>query len=260
MERIATGLKHYSKALATVCIIFGFLTVLPWSTSKPNHVSYHSVCSFAPISTVVLFAMAATFYSFGKGMMRSCYIGMTALIIIFSFSGYWAYSIKLPVDSVQVSMTIDYFWCGYDDHFKDNVSSIFLNLTLKNPTCQDTPTLRIENYNFFINSKKLRLSTYDSSSTGGYAGIRYIHPTLTIKANQTLTYSEIHIILKKNYTEIEGNDKESVWAAFIQGNFNVTLTGVLVGRTDFGNIETDHPPSKLILVAKPLTLSCTYPP
>ncbi|MDH5391429.1 MAG: hypothetical protein OEX10_09790, partial [Candidatus Bathyarchaeota archaeon] len=62
--------------------------------------------------------------------------------------------------------------------------------------------------------------------------------------------------LGENYTEIEGNDTESLWASLVQGNFKVTLTGVLVARTDFGN--EDRSPSKLIMVARPLTLSCTY--
>jgi len=258
LERIATELKHYSKALATVCIILGFLTLVPWSTSKPNHISYYSICSFAPISTVVLFMIAVAFYSFGKGIMWLCYVGMIALITVFSFTGYWAYTIKLPVDSLQVNIIIDYFWYGYDDFFKDNVASIFLNLTFKNPTHQDTQTLRIENYDFYINGKKLKLSTYNSFPTGGYAGIRYITWALSIKANQTLTYSGIHILLEKNYTKIAGNDKESVWTALIQGNFNVTLTGVLVARTDFGDTEIGRPPSILNTVTRSLTLTCTY--
>lgn len=254
LERIATGLKRYWRVLATVCVTLGVLTVLPWGASRPNHVSYYSVCSFAPFSTVTLFVMAATFYSFGKGMKRLCYLGMIALITIGSFSAYWAYSIKLPVDSLQVNMLIDYFWYGYDDFYEDNVSSIFFSLTFTNPTGQDTPPLRIEDYNFFINGKKLL--TFISHSGGWNRGIRYITSPLTIKAHQTSTYSEIHIILGENYTKIEGNDTESLWASLMQGNFKVTLTGILVERNDFGN--EDRSPSTLIIVARPLTLSCTY--
>jgi len=139
LERIATGLKRYWRALATACVILGVLTVLPWFVSKPNHVSYCSVCSFAPFSTVTLFVIATIFYSFGKGIKWLCYLGMIALITIGSFSAYWAYSIKSPVDSLQTNMIVTYHSYEYDDFFGGNMSIMSFNLSFTNPTGQDTP-------------------------------------------------------------------------------------------------------------------------
>ena len=42
--------------------VLGLLTLLPASASKPNMLGYYSLCTFVPVSTVILWAIAAITY------------------------------------------------------------------------------------------------------------------------------------------------------------------------------------------------------
>jgi hypothetical protein len=42
-------------------IALTIITLLPASASKPNKIGYYGVCSYAPISTVILFLFSAIF-------------------------------------------------------------------------------------------------------------------------------------------------------------------------------------------------------
>ena len=42
-------------------IALSVMTLTPEQASKPNRLGYYSVCSYAPISTAILFALSAAF-------------------------------------------------------------------------------------------------------------------------------------------------------------------------------------------------------
>lgn len=198
-----------------------------------------------------MFLIAGTFYWLGKGRLRLLYGTMIILLVIFGFVGYWIYVAKMPIDSIQINMAINYVWSGYSSTWAGNISSISLNLTFRNPTHQDSPAFRVENYDFHINDKKLR--TYDifsEAGSGGREDIRWLNnQPITVKAQQTATL--VIAITISQFTKIEENDLEALWASLTQRNFTLTLTGNLCARP-----FSDE--SRLVLVAKPFTVSYSY--
>jgi hypothetical protein len=45
-------------SLSVVLLGLAVLTVVPWQTSKPNLLGYHTLCAFVPISTLILLGLA----------------------------------------------------------------------------------------------------------------------------------------------------------------------------------------------------------
>jgi hypothetical protein len=43
-------------------VLLGVLTLLPAAASKPNLIGYYSLCTFAPVSTLILWAIAGLTY------------------------------------------------------------------------------------------------------------------------------------------------------------------------------------------------------
>ena len=240
------------KALATSFIILGVLTVFPWFASRPNHVSYYSICSFAPISTLMFFLLAAVFYSLGRGMIRWCYVGMMFLVVISGLSAYWAYSVKLPMTNLQVGVEIKSIAFYTSLLEPRNWSLIDFNWTFHNPAGQETAAFCIEDYDLFINGRKI-ISKISIFPGGSRYGKQYIFRPFTVKTNQTLT-RDGHVMITRDSVKIEGGGSESLWNSLTQKDFNITLKGVLVSRTNFGIID----PSPVIIVARPLSISCSY--
>jgi len=52
--------------LAGVFVILGVITLVPAPASKPCLLGYYAHCSFAPISTIICWAIAGAFYWLGK--------------------------------------------------------------------------------------------------------------------------------------------------------------------------------------------------
>ena len=51
------ALIFFVVALIAAPIPTGIMTLLPDQASKPNYLGYYSTCSFAPYSTLILFAL-----------------------------------------------------------------------------------------------------------------------------------------------------------------------------------------------------------
>lgn len=55
--------------------VLALITLLPAAASKPNRLGYFGVCSFAPISTAILFILSSIFliirYKESKSLRRS---------------------------------------------------------------------------------------------------------------------------------------------------------------------------------------------
>lgn len=249
LKSIVVALRRYWKALVIASFIVGILTAVPWNAYRLNHLGYYSLCSSTPISTITMFLMAGAFYWLGKGRLRLLYGTMIIVLVIFGLVGYWIYAAKMPMDSIQINVAINYVWSGYSVTWNGNISSISINLTSHNPTCQDSPAFRVENYDFHVNDKRLYEGTYDVFSEAGSGrreDIRWLnnHPT-TLKAKQTSIL--VIVITISNFTQIEGNDLETLWTSLTQRNFTLTLTGNLCARF--------FDESRLVLVASPFTAS-----
>jgi hypothetical protein len=49
-------------------VAMALITLLPAAASKLNRLGYYSVCSYAPVSTVILFILSAVFLLIGYGV------------------------------------------------------------------------------------------------------------------------------------------------------------------------------------------------
>jgi hypothetical protein len=60
MSRSANKEPHYSilTALAILLAGLGFLTLLPHASSSADLLGFHTLCSFAPVSSLILFGLA----------------------------------------------------------------------------------------------------------------------------------------------------------------------------------------------------------
>ncbi len=46
------------------------VSLLPWHVTKPSYLGYVAHCPFAPISTAIMFALAAVFFFIGWRMIK----------------------------------------------------------------------------------------------------------------------------------------------------------------------------------------------
>jgi hypothetical protein len=59
-------MKLYYRVLVIVFILLGFSTIIPAPASKPSLLGYYAHCSFTPVSTVILWALAGLIYWLGR--------------------------------------------------------------------------------------------------------------------------------------------------------------------------------------------------
>ncbi|MEM2419370.1 MAG: hypothetical protein QXL38_00095 [Candidatus Bathyarchaeia archaeon] len=59
-------MKWYWIVLTVIFIILGIVTLMPASASKPSLLGYYAHCTFAPISTIICWVLAAMFCWIGK--------------------------------------------------------------------------------------------------------------------------------------------------------------------------------------------------
>jgi hypothetical protein len=52
-------------------MVLAAITLLPAAARNPNMLDYYSVCSFAPVSSIILFAFAIIFMLLGLRMFKS---------------------------------------------------------------------------------------------------------------------------------------------------------------------------------------------
>lgn len=182
--------------------------------------------------------------------------GTLIILIISCFAGYSAYSVKLPIYSLKMSLEVTQRDYHYDSFFEDNVVLVKFNLSFENPTSLDTPSFRIENWDFYINGEKLKIWTYGGIPVESITGIRYF-PTqpLAVKAHETINYTGLELFAMQKVLKVEEGNIDEVWTALTQGNFNVTLTGMLVARA---SDDYKQSLSAIITVARPFEITCTY--
>jgi hypothetical protein len=59
-------MKLYYRFLVIVLILLGFSTIIPAPASRPSMLGYYAHCSFTPVSTVILWALACLIYWLGR--------------------------------------------------------------------------------------------------------------------------------------------------------------------------------------------------
>jgi len=218
---------------------------------KPNFFGSHTLCSFAPVATGAMFILALTIYSFVTKRKLTLYGSVSILLLIIGFTGFWIYNAKIPMDSIQMNITNVRFWIGEEPHWISgnpaNVSSIYFNVTLYNPSSQDIPAFHTENPAMRINDKFIDM--YDVEIWD--VEIRLYEP---LKA-----YSMIRINMRVRFNQ-KFIDPD-VWASLLNKNFTFTISGVLIVRYYYAPSdisEYDRRLYSIVWASKPYSLSYTY--
>lgn len=244
--KISLGERHW-KILIWTFVILGFATLLPWNASVPNHLGYYSICSSAPISTIMMLIISVAFYSYWK--KKSLWLVYGSVIILLMVSGifgYLALVYRLPLSSLNVKIVVYYVWSGYDDFYEDNVTRIGFNITFTNPTDWEL-SFQVEDDTFHINGTKLKLHTFDYG--------RYWDRKRTIQAQQQISFRSSLTIYRKN-TRTEEGKFEEFWLSLMQQSFTLSMSGVISNRYYYGpTIEYSF-----VVAARTFAISHTYSP
>lgn len=245
-------LRRHWKALAWLVVILGFLTLLPINVGKPNFFGSFTLCSFAPIATIAMFIIALTIYSFVKKRKLLLYGNVALLLVIVGFTGFWVYDAKLPMDSIEMRITNVRFWIGEDPHWIDgkpaNLSSIFFDVTLYNPTSRDVPAFHSENYALRINDRLISYPNYEMMDVDVE-----IHEPLRAYSTQNVTWMEV--VVEKNHTDPD------VWSSLFNKSFTFTISGVLVARYYYAPSSLDEYARReysIVWASRPYSVSYTY--
>lgn len=229
--------------LSVLCVGLAVATLMPWSNSIPNSFGYYSVCSFAPISTAMLLVLGFGIHAYGGGHRRQLAASVMILVTLAGYSGFWAYTMKMPISSLQVVsiQPVDVLkWFGPDYVRR-------FTLTFYNPIGTETYPFGLESLVFVINGTRLVPGTYDFYALGEpyYVG-----------AHQTSTNgSFIDLHIWPNYTKAEGGSIDTVLLA-LNSTFSLTLSGLLVERGSWNN---QSPFAGWVVAASPFKVSCNYP-
>lgn len=184
------------------------------------------------------------------------YATIVMLLIIFGYTGFWAYNYKMPLSSLETSIQIYYYYIGPSQiGSRGNVSVIWFNLTIRNPTDIDTPSFMMENPAFYINNVKLNENSgywsYQFSIDEHYG---YYNPHTIIEAHQTLTISDLHIFIFQNEMQVEEGNPKDVWEYLVSKNFTLSLSGTFTSRPNF-TIGDTSPLSLWVLAESPFLAS-----
>lgn len=255
MTNVNMKWKRHWKILVTSAIILGFSTIVPINVGRPNFIGSFTLCSFAPIATIVMFILALTVYSFVNKRKLLLYVNVFLILVIVGFTGFWAYDAKLPMDNIRVDMSIYNYHFGYSLVYEEDISKIFFNLVLHNTLTRDTPAFWVEYYDFYVEGKKLELGTYHVPG-GWRAGgkTRWIGSDITLEPNQTMTL-EVEVTLSLDSTKVEGNTVEDVWTSLSSKNFTFRMDGILVSRRYYGPKNTDY---YIVWASRPFSIAYRY--
>lgn len=239
-------LRWYWKISILSCIIFGFITLMPWYNIRANFLGYYSTCSFVPFSSIAVFTLSFALYAYVTKRRKTLYGTTLIFLTILGFTSWWFYNFKLPMDNLEFSMAIRSFWIGTTSYYdnEENASSINFNLSIKNPTDKETPVFLIEPRDIAINNKKL-ISYYELSCLNGtstYHGLRWFYKPTTLKAYENITL-EIRCFVRYKTMEVETATREDIWASLVQRNFTLIMSGILTVRPYFNLTIAEHDPS-----------------
>ncbi len=241
--------------LSLLCFGLAVVTLVPWGANIPNHLNYYSVCSFTPISTVMLLALGLGIRSYGRGQQRQLKASVVVLVMLVVFGGFWAYTVKMPISSLQLGIQVRGVYQIIS--LEANSTNAVLNLSIHNPTDIDTPAFEMESFDIVVNGTRMVPGTYDCFPSNDYNGMRYIFHGETVRAHQTNSYSDLILSVYWNWTEIEGGVLSTVLSALNQSRFSLTFSGLIVVRTSY--ITSPDSVPGLIVVAVPFKVSFTYP-
>ena len=69
----------FSSVLGIGFVALASITLLPAAASKPNGLGYYGVCSFAPVSTIILLIFSVVFLLLSYKMIKNLRAGVISL-------------------------------------------------------------------------------------------------------------------------------------------------------------------------------------
>lgn len=255
-------LSKYWKVLIIVTVVLGLAMFVPSPLSEPNY----SGISLLPI---VMFVLATSFYLLATKHRKALFATIVMLLALFAYTGFWTYNYKMPLSSLKVTLVPKSFYNGLGLSLYEtfgNECCLSFCVLIQNPTDIDTPPFMIENIDFYLNNRKLE--NYDRGNWGqrgdlGGQGTWYFNTHTIIRSHQTLNISRsggtspCWISIYSNYTQIEGDNLESIWESLIAKNFTLTFTGSFTSRPNF-KIGDYSRESMVILATAKFTASCRF--
>lgn len=252
METWQLNQLHKATILAMVILGFG-IWLIPSIASEPNLRGF-------PTISIALFISASILYAVSEKQRRLLYAMVILLLLTLGYSGFWAYSYKMPLSSLEISMHIYNVYAGpyfgpegYDD--ATNMSRIWSNVTVLNPSNVDTPPFAFENLAVYINDMRLM---------DGYM-VDFHHRTLlirehiqrpftVIKAHESLNITAAEVFIRQDQLQVEKGGPEDIFDVLSTRNFTLTITGTFTSRPDY-QIEMQSVFSLWILATSPFQMS-----
>ncbi len=241
-------LNWHRKTVILAIIILGFVVwLVPSMASEPN-------LRGVPTIPVALFTTALALYAVFEDHRRMLYAVLIILFLILGYSGFWAYSYKMPLSSLVISVQIHRFYVGSHPSIPENMSVVECNVTISNPTNVDTPPFAFENLGVYINDMRLSGCVIRWGSTVLLDG-EYIHaPFTVIKAHEILNMAGPTVFIYQDHVQVENGSLEDAWKALSASYFTLTITGSFISRPAY-EVGARSPFSLWILATGPFRMS-----
>jgi hypothetical protein len=193
------------------------------------------------------------------------FISAIFLELIFAYTQYYVYALQMPIDSLQVTLSV-YSVRSYNnviDNEVQNDTYIYFNLTIHNPSNEQTPPFEMDISNISVNGKELVPPAFQPGMAGGVHYFPSYEP-IVLKPGENYTYDSGPaggLELELQMTQVLGANFTSMWSAISQGNVNLTFSGLLVSRIP--GISGDQfflEPNDLYRASEPMGLDFVFLP
>jgi hypothetical protein len=242
------------RVLILSIIALAFITMVPWNAPRNNFIGCISFYSFVPFATIAMLDLAVALHAWHRKRRITLYGTILILLAILGFTGWWFYVFKMPMDSLDVSLTIKSYWIGIGEVYEENRSSISFQPNIKNPASHDTPLFIIEPTSVSINDKEL-VSGYNLDCWNGthqVGSFKWYYKPLILKANQNISLL-LYCKISFDHVEVVGATSEEIWNA-MQESFTFSMYGILTARPYTDKVPTPHV-DQSVWAAKPFTVS-----
>jgi hypothetical protein len=206
------------------CTILALLTLLP--TASVGLLGYGSLCTLAPISTLLTFLVGVWLYFYGERRTKAFYGTTVILLLGISGASYWVYSASIPLSQVQGNMVIVGVYPFYSP-LDGNATSIGFDLNFTNPTSLTVPTFGLEDVELYIDGSMLQ-SEFDCWFPSGGA------PFGLGDHQSHVMHGVLELFLGNGSlmgpTKLQGMNITALWSSILAKSFTLRLAGRLVAR------------------------------
>jgi hypothetical protein len=209
-------------------VILGFgVLLIPSIASEPN-------LRGLPTIPLALFISALVLYAAFENRRLMLYAMLILLLPTLGYSGLWAYSYKMPLSSLEISMRIHHVYVGPAYGNTMNMSLIESSMTVLNPSNVDTPPFALEKLAVYINDMKLADGyAFDFGHMVTLNGEPIFLPFTVIKAHESLNITRAEVSIYQDRLQVEKGSPEDTWNVLSSRDFMLKITGAFTSRPDY---------------------------